>query len=162
MAVLSLVDFAAIKRIFSYSKTDFAAMAATIMIVLLVGIETGIIAGVTLSLLLFLWRTSRPHMAIVGQVAGTEQFRNVLRHPVITDPEILSIRIDESLYFANSRFLEDVIYDQVAARRALKHVVLMCPAVNLIDVSALESLEAIAHRGVSRQDHRQSGRCPAT
>jgi SulP family sulfate permease len=146
VAVLSLVDFAAIKRTYAYSKSDFTAMAATILTVLLVGVEAGITAGVSLSLLLFLWRTSRPHMAIVGQVPGTEHFRNVDRHQVITDPTILSIRVDESLYFANARALEDAIYDRTAEQPALKDVILMCPAVNAIDASALESLEAIAHR----------------
>ena len=146
VAVLSLVDIAAIRRTWAYSKADFAAMAVTILMVLLVGVEAGITAGVTLSLLLFLWRTSRPHMAIVGQVPGTEHFRNVERHDVITDPTILSIRVDESLYFANARALEDAIYDHIAEQPALKNVILMCPAVNAIDASALESLEAIAHR----------------
>ncbi len=146
VAVLSLVDLAAIRRTFAYSKADFAAMAATILLVLLVGVEAGIVAGVALSLLLFLWRTSTPHVAIVGQVPGSEHFRNVERHSVRTSPELLSLRVDESLYFANARFLEDRILAEVAARPALKHVVLMCSAVNMIDASALESLEAIAER----------------
>jgi SulP family sulfate permease len=146
VAVLSLVDIAAIKRTWTYSKADFVAMAATILTVLLIGVEAGITAGVSLSLLLFLWRTSRPHIAIVGQVPGTEHFRNIERHDVITDPTILSIRVDESLYFANARALEDAIYERIADRPALKNVILMCPAVNAIDASALESLEAIAHR----------------
>ena len=146
VAVLSLVDLKAIHRTYTYSKADFAAMATTILLVLLVGVETGIVAGVALSLLLFLWRTSTPHMAIVGQVPGTEHFRNVERHAVLTDPAILSLRVDESLYFANARALEDRIYAEVAARPALRHVILMCPAVNMIDASALESLEAIADR----------------
>ncbi|TGD67311.1 sulfate permease [Tabrizicola sp. WMC-M-20] len=146
VAVLSLVDIAAIRRTWAYSKADFAAMAVTILTVLLVGVEAGITAGVSLSLALFLWRTSRPHIAIVGQVPGTEHFRNIDRHDVITDPRILSIRVDESLYFANARALEDAIYDHIADQPLLRNVVLMCPAVNAIDASALESLEAIAHR----------------
>jgi sulfate permease, SulP family len=95
------------------------------------------------SLALFLHRTSRPHMAVVGLVPGTEHFRNVLRHEVRTSPHILSLRVDESLYFANARYLEDKLYDMVAQRAELRHVVLMCTAVNEIDASALESLEAI-------------------
>lgn len=146
VAVLSLVDVAAMRRTFAYSKADFAAMAVTIAVVLLVGVEAGIVSGVGLSLLFFLYRTSRPHVAIVGQVPGTEHYRNVERHAVLTRPDLLSIRVDESLYFANARFLEDTVYDAVATRPELRHVVLMCPAVNLIDASALESLEAIAHR----------------
>ena len=85
-------------------------------------------------------------MAIVGQVPGTEHFRNVDRHQVMTDPSILSIRVDESLYFANARALEDAIYDKIVDRPLLKHVILMCPAINAIDASALESIEAISHR----------------
>ena len=146
VAVLSLVDLAAIRRTWAYSKADFAAMAVTIVTVLMVGVEAGITAGVSLSLLLFLWRTSRPHMAIVGQVPGTEHFRNVDRHTVITDASILSIRVDESLYFANARALEDAIYDRIGGQPELRNVILMCPAVNAIDASALESIEAIAHR----------------
>jgi SulP family sulfate permease len=104
------------------------------------------VTGIAVSILLYLWRTSRPHMAIVGQVPGTEHFRNVLRHQVITSERVLTVRVDESLYFANTRYLEDRIYDLVAARPQLDHVVLMCPAVNFIDASALESLETIVLR----------------
>lgn len=146
VAVLSLVDIPAMRRVFAYSRSDFAAMATTILLVLLGGIEIGILGGVALSLLLYLWRTSRPHMAVVGQVPGSEHFRNVERHQVIVSPTVLSLRVDESLYFANARYLEDRIYDLVAARPGIRHVVLMCPAVNFIDASALESLEAIVHR----------------
>lgn len=146
VAVLSLVDFGAVARTFRYSKADFASMAVTMAVVLMVGVEAGIVSGVGVSLLLFLYRTSKPHVAVVGQVPGTEHFRNVERHAVLTHPELLSLRVDESLYFANARFLEDTINEAVALRPALKHVVLMCPAVNLIDASALESLEAVAER----------------
>ncbi len=146
VAVLSLVDLGALKRTWDYSKSDFAAMAATILVTLGVGVEVGVAVGVGLSLVLFLLRTSRPHMAVVGQVPGTEHFRNVLRHKVVTSPKVLTVRVDESLYFANARYLEDRIYDLAAERREITDVVLMCPAVNDIDASALESLEAIVHR----------------
>jgi SulP family sulfate permease len=146
VAVLSLVDLGALKRTWDYSKSDFAAMAATILVTLGVGVEVGVAVGVTLSLVLFLLRTSRPHMAVVGQVPGTEHFRNVLRHAVVTSPRVLTVRVDESLYFANARYLEDRIYDLVAERPEVTDVVLMCSAVNVIDASALESLEAVVHR----------------
>ena len=146
VAVLSLVDLPAIGRVWAYSKADFSAMAATMAGTLMLGVEVGIVVGVLLSLLMHLYRTSRPHMAVVGQVPGTEHFRNVDRHQVLTQPDILSLRVDESLYFANSRYLEDRIAELVAERPALKHVVLMCSAVNAIDASALESLEEINHR----------------
>ncbi|WP_308909234.1 SulP family inorganic anion transporter [Pseudokordiimonas caeni] len=146
VAVLSLVDFGAIRRTWTYSKGDFAAMAATILITLLSGVENGVAAGVVLSVVILLYRSSNPHTAIVGLVPGTEHFRNVHRHKVVTSPSLLTLRVDESLYFANARFLEDRIYDLVAANPALRHVVLMCPAINAIDASALESLEAINER----------------
>jgi SulP family sulfate permease len=146
VAVLSLVDFAAIKRTYAFSKSDFVAMMATIVLTLVEGVEIGIVAGVGLSIALYLYRTSTPHSALVGCVPGTEHFRNIDRHRVDTDPAILTLRVDESLYFANARFLEDRVYDLVATHPHVKHVILMCPAVNLIDASALESLEAINHR----------------
>ncbi|WP_417688679.1 SulP family inorganic anion transporter [Roseibium sp.] len=146
VAVLSLVDLGAIKRTFAYSKSDFTAMAATILITLFFGVEQGVVSGVVLSIALHLYRSSRPHTAIVGVVPGTEHFRNVDRHQVATGTSVLTLRVDESLFFANSRFLEDKVYGLVAERPEIKHVVLMCPAVNEIDASALESLEEINHR----------------
>lgn len=146
VAVLSLVDLGAIKHAWAYSKADASATVVTIAATLLFGVETGISAGVGLSILLHLWRSSRPHYAVLGQVPGTEHFRNVLRHKVVEAPGILQIRVDESLWFPNARFLEDTIYDRVAANPSLAHVVLNCPAINFIDLSALEALEAINER----------------
>jgi SulP family sulfate permease len=146
VAVLSLVDFGILRRTWAYSKPDFAAVAVTLAATLTLGVEAGLLAGVGVSLGLYLWRTSRPHIATVGLVPGTEHFRNVLRHDVRMDPAVLSLRVDESLYFANARALEDHINDAVAGRPRLRHLVLQCSAVNDIDASALESLEAIEQR----------------
>jgi SulP family sulfate permease len=146
VAVLTLFDLGALKRTWRYSRQDAAAMAATMLGVLLVGVEAGILLGVGLSLLLFLWRTSQPHIAVVGQLPGSEHFRNVERFAVVESPRVLSIRVDESLYFPNARYLEDRIAELVGRHPQAEHLVLMCPGVNLIDASALESLEAIAER----------------
>jgi len=146
VAVLSLVDFKTPRAIWRYSKPDFAAMAATIAVTLLIGVEPGVIAGVGLSLALFLWRSSRPHAAIVGRVPETEHFRNIKRHKVFTDPRILTIRIDESLTYLNARWLEEFVLEQVAEQPELRHLILMCSAINGVDASALESIEAINHR----------------
>ncbi len=143
VAVLSLVDLSILKRTWIYSKADFAAVFITIALTLGLGVEAGVSAGVAVSVLIHLYRSSRPHMAVVGRVPGTEHFRNIDRHKVETRSDIISLRVDESLYFANARFLEDRIYDMVAKQPAVRHVILMCPAVNEIDMSALESLEAI-------------------
>ena len=146
VAVLSLIDLKALARTWHYSKGDFSAMLATILCTLAAGVEAGISAGVILSIALHLNRTSEPHSAICGQVPGTEHFRNVERHQVNTDPSISVLRIDESLYFVNARFLEQRVYQLVADNPSIEHLVLMCPAVNGIDASALESLEAINAR----------------
>ena len=146
VAVLSLVDFSILKTSWGYSKADFAAVVATILLTLGFGVETGVSAGVILSILLHLYKTSKPHVAEVGLVPGTQHFRNIHRHKVETDPAILTIRIDESLYFPNARFLEDYVLDRVGKDGPIRHVVLMCSAVNVIDFSALEALEALNHR----------------
>ncbi|WP_291216735.1 SulP family inorganic anion transporter [Hydrogenophaga sp.] len=146
VAVLSLVDFSILRKTWNYAKSDFIAVLATLVATLTVGVETGLVVGVAVSLALYLYRTSRPHMAEVGLVAGTEHFRNVQRHTVLVSPRVLSLRVDESLYFANSRALEDRINNAVASRPGLEHVVLQCSAINDIDASALESLEAIGLR----------------
>ncbi len=146
VAVLSLVDFSILKRALAYSRADFAAVSITLGVTLIFGVEPGIMLGVLASIAIFLYRTSRPHTAIVGRVPGTEHFRNIDRHKVETDTSIVTLRVDESLYFANARYLEDRVYALVADRNEVRHFVLMCPAVNNIDMSALESLEAINDR----------------
>jgi SulP family sulfate permease len=146
VAVLSLVDLPEVIKVWKYSKSDFAAMAATIMVTLGFGVELGVTTGVVLSLLLHLYNTSQPHFALVGQLPGTHHFRNVNRYPVVISDTALTVRIDESLYFSNARFLEDTVYCMLSNRPDMKHLILMCPAVNHIDASALESLEAINHR----------------
>jgi SulP family sulfate permease len=113
---------------------------------LTLGVEAGVSVGVGLSILLHLYRSSKPHIAEVGQVPGTEHYRNVLRHDVLTDPSIVTLRVDESLYFANARYLEDKIQTRVAKDKNVRHVILQCSAINEIDLSALESLEAINER----------------
>lgn len=146
VAVLTLVDFSVFARTWRYAKADFIALFLTFSLTLVVGVEAGLIAGVAASVVLLLYRTSRPHIAVVGQVPGTEHYRNVLRHKVIVQSAILGLRVDESLYFANARFLEDTIAAQVAMRPGLKHVILQCSAINDIDASALESLEIVNTR----------------
>ncbi|NLD00542.1 MAG: STAS domain-containing protein, partial [Gammaproteobacteria bacterium] len=110
------------------------------------GVEIGIIMGVSLSLLLFLWRTSRPHSAVVGQLPGSEHFRNIERFAVIQSETVVSLRVDESLYFPNARYLEERVIELMVEYPHCQHLVLMCSGVNLIDASALDSLEAIAER----------------
>lgn len=146
VAVLSLINLRVIRETWVYSKSDFTAMAITIAGVFFFGVETGVVAGVALSIILLLYRASRPHCAIVGQMPGTEHFRNISRHDVITSPSAVSLRIDGNLFFANARVLEDKLLGLAINSPAVKDVVLMCSAINEIDASALESLEAINER----------------
>lgn len=146
VAVASLIDLKALPQAWRLNRADGAAMAATMLATLTLGVEEGLAAGVGLSLALHLYRSSRPHVAEVGQVPGTTHFRNVARYEVVTAPEVLTLRVDESLYFPNARWLETLVQTRVAERPGLKHLVLMFSAVNDIDASAIESLEMIAEK----------------
>ena len=146
VTVMSLVDFSILKRTWAFSKTDFIGALTTLLVTLSVSIEIGLMVGVVASLALFLYKASRPHIAEVGLVLGTEHFRNIRRHSVLTSPRVVSLRVDESLYFANSRALEDRVNDAVANAPDVEHIVLQCSAINDIDSTALESLETIERR----------------
>jgi SulP family sulfate permease len=146
VAVLSMVNFKAVIKTYAYSPTDGIAMALTIILTLTLGVIIGLIAGIGISLLMYLYRTSRPHVAIIGQVPGTQHFRNIDRHDVVTTSQVVSMRIDESLYFPNARFLETKVNEIVAANPGISHFILNCSAVNSIDASGLESLKAVNSR----------------
>ena len=143
IAVLGLVDLRALKTSWIYSKSDALAWMVTFLMVMAEGIESGIIIGVILSLVLFLWRSSKPHIAIVGRVGDSEHFRNIKRHQVKTSPHLLAIRVDESLFFANARYFENYVLSAVVDQPDVKHVIFICSAINAIDGSALESLEQL-------------------
>lgn len=146
VAVLSMVKFRVIIKTFKYSPTDAIAMILTIFLALTLGVIVGLIAGIGTSLFMYLYRTSRPHMAIVGLVPGTQHFRNIDRHEVVTDSRIVSIRLDESLYFSNVRFIEAKVNEIVALNPDMKYLIIQCNAVNSIDASGLECLRAINQR----------------
>ena len=103
VAVLSLVDFSMFRSTWAFSKLDFSALAATLLATLLIGVESGLVIGVLVSLGLFLLRASRPHIATLGLMPGTEHFRNVSRHAVRVSPRLLCLRVDASMFFANAR-----------------------------------------------------------
>jgi SulP family sulfate permease len=146
VAVISMVNLKAVTLTYAYSPTDGIAMALTIILTLTLGVIFGLIAGIGISLMMYLYRTSTPHMAIVGQIKGTQSFRNVDRQDVVTSSQILSARIDESLFFPNARYLETRISEMVASNPDIKHFILNCSAVNSIDASGLESLKAVNQR----------------
>ncbi len=143
IAVMGLIEVKTLRQMWRYNVADAMCFMMTFVTVLGLGIETGISIGVVTSLALFLWRTSVPHIAVVGRVGETEHFRNVHRHQVQTYPGILALRVDGSLYFANTKYLEDYILKAIADRPEIRHLVLICSAINFIDASALETLEGL-------------------
>lgn len=145
VAVARLVDVRALRDAWRYDRSDAAVMLATALGVIGLGIEAGLMAGIVLSLLATVWKASRPHVAELGRLPGSEHFRNVRRYRSLeTWPSLLLLRVDEHLSFANSHWLEQYFAQSVAAHPGVRHVVLVANAVNGIDTTALEMLERLA------------------
>lgn len=143
MAVSNLLDFKTLKRLWAYNQADAIAWMTAFVAVLVTSVEKGILVGAAMSILLHLWRTSKPHIAVVGRLGDTEHFRNVLRYPVKICPHVLAVRVDASLYFVNTKYLEDYLLKAVSDRPEVKYLLLVCSAVNSIDGSALETLKSL-------------------
>lgn len=146
MAVASLVDFSPIHHMWRYMKLDAVSFIATFVAVLILGVEEGILAGIGLSIAFFLWRTSRPNLVVLGRLDNSQLFRDARFHKVTTYDKVLTLRVDMSLYFANAAFLEDYVLRYVADHPEVEHFVLVCSSVNMIDASALETIESLHSR----------------
>ena len=140
LSVVGLIDLGAIRRHWRFYREDGITGVLTLCIVLTFGVETGLIAGVLLSIAFFVRRSSRPHIALVGRVGGSETFRAVRRHDVQTHDHVACLRIDGNIYFANVHNIESRLHQVIRRRPATDHVVLVCSAVNIIDVSGIEML----------------------
>lgn len=143
VSIWKLVDFKPFIETWHYSKADGIAMWITFFAVLFIDISSGLIIGVITTFILLLWRISRPHIAVIGQIEGTEHFRNIHRHDAITLAKIISIRVDESLSFLNINSLKEFIIQEVSKNASLQHVILNCSSVSGIDLSAAETLADI-------------------
>ena len=143
VSIWKLVDFKPFVETWRYSKADGIAMWVTFFGVLCIDISTGLIIGIVSTFLLLLWRISRPHIAVIGLVEGTQHFRNISRHDVLTSANIVSIRIDENLTFLNANTLKEFVISEVSKNSDLHHVVINCSSISNIDLSALETLEEI-------------------
>jgi len=141
----SLVDVRGLLRTWRYARADGLAFVLTAGGVLIAGVEAGIALGILLSLLAILWQASRPHIAIIGRVPGTEQFRNVNRVAVETHPELLALRVDENLFFGNMPAVEVELQRALAAQPTTRHVLFVMSSVSSIDMTALERLEELNH-----------------
>ncbi|WP_269533459.1 SulP family inorganic anion transporter [Chitinimonas sp. BJYL2] len=142
-AVSQMIDLSLLRLAWRYDRRDAAVYLATLVAVLVLGVVDAILVGVGLSLALFIWRTSQPHLAVLGRVPGTEHYRNVQRYAVETTPAVLVLRIDESLYFANCRFVQTRIIALLREQPQTQSLLLVLSAVNAIDVSALQSLRQL-------------------
>lgn len=143
VSIWKLVDFKPFISTWRYSKADGIAMWVTFFAVLVLDISTGLMIGVISTFVLLLWRISRPHIAVIGLVDGTQHFRNIERHQVHIQAEICSIRIDESLNFLNSNILKEFVIQALSQNPELKHVIINCSSISDIDLSALETLQDI-------------------
>jgi sulfate permease, SulP family len=141
VAVAGLVDLRSIPETWSYSKADGASNLVTFFGVLAYGVEAGLVMGVLLSVLLYLWRTGHPNIAVVGRLPHSTEFRSIERHKVETWPEILLVRVDENLYFANVGHVQDIITRELQRRPGIKHLVLVMSGVGFVDSSALKVLQ---------------------
>ena len=146
IAAMTLVDIKAFIEAWKYSKRDFAAMLVTCLVTLMFGVEKGLLAGLVLSTVLYIYHISRPHFAVLGLVPGTQQFRDISCHETVTSENIISLRIDESLCFANARYVEELVQTLLVQYPNAKHLVLECLSINDIDMSALETLNDINMR----------------
>ena len=142
-SVLTLFDWRSPRDYWRFYPQDALTHGATLLSVLAFGVETGLLIGVVVSILLFVRRSSKPHIAVVGRVAETTHFRNVERYDVVTDPTVASVRVDENLFFANARTIENKLMKVVVREPETRHLVLVCSAINMIDASGLEMLVRI-------------------
>ena len=144
VSALQLIDLAVIRKIFAFNATDAVTFTCTFLSVLFFGVESGVLTGVVISFVLLIRSSSRPHIAVVGRVGDSEQFRNILRYETATSPAIIAVRVDESLYFVNTRYIENFILGRIAASSEVEHLLLIRTATNFIDTSGLDMLEELS------------------
>ena len=143
VSIWKLVSFLPFFETWKYSKADGLAMWATFFGVTCIDISTGLVIGIILTFILLLWRISRPHIAVIGLVEGTQHFRNVSRYDVLTAETITSFRIDENLNFLNAHVLKGYIITELSHNPQIQHVVINCSSISNIDLSAVEMLEEL-------------------
>ncbi len=143
VAVIGMIDVSTLSESWRHDRSDAATLIATTAGVLLLGVEEGVLMGVVLSFASLIWRSSRPHIAIVGRLPGTEHFRNEARYTVETLPHVLMLRIDSDLVFNNTDGVVDRIERELLARPAVCDLVLVLSAVNMVDTTALLALNEL-------------------
>lgn len=150
VAIFPLIKLKEIVEIWSIDTADAASLIITFAGVLFWGIEQGIALGVIFTFISYFRKSSRPHIAVIGRMPNTQQFRNVKRHDVETWDNLSIIRIDENITFSNYVYILEFVEDQLRIKKP-KHLILAFSSVSHIDTTALHSLEGFAH------DLRQQG-----
>ncbi|WBU88385.1 SulP family inorganic anion transporter [Cellulophaga omnivescoria] len=146
VSVFGLIDVAYPKELWKHRKDEFLVLLATFICTVFIGIKEGILVGVLFSLLLMVYRTSKPHFAVLGNVEGTDYYKNVSRFgtEVITREDLLIVRFDAQLYFGNASYFKTELYKHIHKKgAALKGVILNAEAINYIDSSAAQMLEKV-------------------
>lgn len=144
VAVFGLVDIRYPKELYKTQKDEFVLLVVSFLLTLFVGITEGILFGTLFALLLMVYRTSKPHIAILGRINGTDYFRNIKRfkEEIEENPDILIIRFDAQLYFGNKDYFKtEVLHAIHAQNRTPKTLILKSDPINYIDSSAVFMLE---------------------
>jgi SulP family sulfate permease len=147
MAVTSLIGFAAMNRAWRAHRHDGIAAWVTFVATLLLApaIDYGVLVGAALAVLLYLYRTMRPRMALLSRHPdGT--LRDARVHGLPTSEQLVVLRFDGSLYFANVPYFEDMVLEAVAAFPRAREVLIVCDGLNAIDASGIEVLEHLSER----------------
>ncbi len=143
VSVFGLIDVSYAKSLWVYRKDEFIVLLLTFLITLLVGIKEGILLGVLFSLLLMVYRTSKPHFAVLGNIKNSDYYKNVNRFgdEVILREDLLIVRFDAQLYFGNTGFFKKELYKLIKGKgSSLKGVILNAEAINYIDSTAANML----------------------
>ena len=139
-SIIGLIDIATLKSAWQRDRLDAASFLAAFVGVLIFGLNTGLVIGLMVSFASLIWQSSKPHVAIVGQLGGTGHFRNINRHDVVTFDSLLMLRIDESLFFGNSESVHRHILNAMQQYPQAHEIILIMAAVNHIDLTAQEML----------------------
>lgn len=143
VSVFGLIDIPYPQNLWKHRKDEFWVLVITFLVTLFVGIKEGILVGVLVSLLVMVYRTSKPHFAVLGNIRGTDYYRNIYRFEkeVIVRDDILIVRFDAQLYFGNTNFFKSQLFKQIKAKGPdLKLIVLNAEAINYIDSTAAKML----------------------
>ncbi len=143
-AVVRLVDFQDAVRLFRFRPVDGLVLALTFLVTLFVSIEMGLVAGLTASIVVFVARSSTPHIAELGRVPGTDAYRNRLRYDVEIDPQVLIVRVDGPLFYASAQTVSDTITEHIQNRTELGGMVLDASAITDIDSDGMHTLHDLA------------------